>query len=104
MMTPTISQPGPGDTKEDFWLEERFWGHRLWDQQSPWLVFLEFLCVAESAHRSQGLFDAAKSRYPFAYHPYLRLHLRNIMFNGEQQLLTIAEKVPEECFRVEGVA
>lgn len=98
MMTPTISQPGPGDTKsESFWLEEQFWGHRLWDQQSPWLVFLEFLNVAESAYRSQSLFDAAKSRYPFSYHPYLRLHLRNIMFNGEQQLLTTAEKVSDSA-------
>jgi hypothetical protein len=98
MMTPTTSCPGPGDTKsEDFWLEERFWGHRLWDQQSPWLVFLEFLNVAESAFRSQTLFDVSKSHYPFAYYPYLRLHLRNIMFNGEQQLQTIAEKVTDSA-------
>jgi len=95
-MTPTTRQPGFGDTKEDFWIEERYWGHRLWDQQSPWLLFLEFLCVAEHAQRSHVLFDAAKSQYPFAYHPYLRLHLRNILFNGEQKLIEIAEKVPDD--------
>jgi hypothetical protein len=98
MMTPTTSRPGAGETRsEAFWLEEQIWGHRLWDQQSPWLVFLEFLSVAESAYRSDSLFDPAKSRYPFAYYPYLRLHLRNIMFNGEQQLLTIAEKVRDSA-------
>ena len=95
MITPTISQPGPGEIKEDYWIEERYWGHRLWDQQSPWLVFLEFLCVAEFEHRSGELFNAATSRYPFAYHPYLRLHLRNILFNGEQQLLAIATRTPD---------
>ena len=25
------------------WLDEQIWGHRLWDSQSPWLIFLEFL-------------------------------------------------------------
>lgn len=95
-MTPTINAPGLGDTREDFWIEERYWGHRLWDQQSPWLLFLEFLCVAEYAHRSDTLFNAAKSRYPFAYHPYLRLHLRNILFNGEQKMREIAETVPDD--------
>ena len=96
MMTPTTNRPGLGDTRsEAFWLEEQIWGHRLWDQQSPWLVFLEFLNVAESAYRAHALFDPAKSQYPFSYHPYLRLHLRNIMFNGEQHLLTIAERTPD---------
>ncbi len=46
------------------WLEEKFWGHRLWDQQSPWLTFLEFLCVAASALRNGYLFDFDKSQYP----------------------------------------
>jgi hypothetical protein len=97
MLTPTKNQPGPGEIKEDFWVEERYWGHRLWDQQSPWLLFLEFLTVAEYAHRSAELFVPAKAQYPFAYHPYLRLHLRNILFNGEQKLAELAERVPDSA-------
>lgn len=97
MMTPTKSQPGPGEIKEDFWVEERYWGHRLWDQQSPWLLFLEFLTVAEHSHRSGELFDPAKAQYPFAYHPFLRLHLRNILFNGEQKLAELADRVPDSA-------
>jgi hypothetical protein len=91
----TSHSPGPGEIKEDFWVEERFWGHRLWDQQSPWLLFLEFLSVAEHAHRNGDLFQSDKAQYPFSYHPYLRLHLRNILFNGEQKLAEIAERIPD---------
>ncbi len=75
--------------REDLWLEEQYWGHRLWDQQSPWLVFLEFLCVAESAYRHGHLFDFEKSQYPSAYSAYGRLHLRNILFNNEQNILRV---------------
>jgi len=95
MYSPTTSLPKPGDIKEDFWVEERYWGHRLWDQQSPWMLFLEFLCVAEYAHRSRCLFEPAKACYPFSYRPYSRLHLRNVLFNGEQKLAEIADKIPD---------
>ena len=33
------------------WVDEQIWGHRLWDSQSPWLIFLEFLVVAEACRR-----------------------------------------------------
>lgn len=97
MYSPTSNVPKAGEISEDFWLEERYWGHRLWDQQSPWMLFLEFLCVAEHAHRSGSLFDPAKAQYPFSYKPYSRLHLRNILFNGEQKLAELAEKVPDSA-------
>jgi hypothetical protein len=73
------------------WLEERFWGHRLWDQQSPWLTFLEFLCVAASAHSAGHLFNFEKSQYPSEYYAFGRVHLRNILFNNEQQISRIAD-------------
>jgi len=87
--TPT---PSTADReRENMWLEEKFWGHRLWDQQSPWLTFLEFLCVAASALRNGYLFDFGKSQYPSEYIAYGRIHLRNILFNNEQQISRIAE-------------
>jgi len=90
-MIPVATQhvPKPSGRREDLWLEERYWGHRLWDQQSPWLVFLEFLGVAESAHRHGHLFDFEKSQYPAAYYAYGRIHLRNILFNNERNLLRV---------------
>lgn len=86
---PTKSPADLSRRREDLWLEEQYWGHRLWDQQSPWMVFLEFLCVAESASRHGQLFDFEKSQYPSAYYAHARLHLRNILFNNEQNLLRI---------------
>jgi hypothetical protein len=90
-MMPVFTErvPAPMDRREDIWLEEKYWGHRLWDQQSPWLLFLEFICVAESAHRHGHLFDFNKSQYPASYRPYARIHLRNILFNNEQYLIRI---------------
>src|SRR5437899_9158433 len=88
----TEKLPAPNDRREDLWLEERYWGHRLWDQQSPWLVFLEFFCVAESAYRNGHLFDREKSEYPSWYKPYWRIHLRNILFNNQQNLVRIDQE------------
>jgi hypothetical protein len=85
----TTKVPTQSDRREDLWLEEKYWGHRLWDQQSPWLIFLEFLCVAESAYRNGQLFDFEKSQYPSSYYAYSRIHLRNVLFNNEQYLLKI---------------
>ena len=74
------------------WLEEAHYGHRLWDQQSPWLVFLEFLCVANSAHQAGTMFDFEHSKYSaFEFTAYGRIHLRNILFNNEQLLSRMAK-------------
>jgi len=65
------------------WLDEQIWGHRIWDNQSPWLLFLEFLTVAESCLRDNRLFNEGSSHYPLLFQPYQRLYLRNILFNNE---------------------
>ncbi|MFP5245157.1 MAG: hypothetical protein ACLGH0_00590, partial [Thermoanaerobaculia bacterium] len=90
---PTTRIPAAADRREDLWLEEQYWGHRLWDQQSPWLIYLEFFCFAESAFRSGQLFDFDGSQYPASYRPYARIHLRNILFNNEQRIQTIADTI-----------
>lgn len=93
---PTSCIPAAADRHEDLWLEEQYWGHRLWDQQSPWLIYLEFFCVAESAYRSGQLFDFDASQYPKAsYRPYARIHLRNILYNNEQRIHAIADAIPD---------
>ena len=30
------------------WVDEAIWGHRLYNDQTPWLVFLEFLAIFRS--------------------------------------------------------
>ena len=92
-ITSKVPVPTAADReRESMWLEEKFWGHRLWDQQSPWLTFLEFLCAAASAHRADHLFDFEKSQFPSEYIAFGRVHLRNILFNNEQQISRFAEK------------
>ena len=65
------------------WLEEQIWGHRIWDNQSPWLLFLEFLTIAEACLREKILFDEGGKYYPLQFYPYQRLYLRNVLFNNE---------------------
>lgn len=89
----------PAPHREDhrdnkMWVDEQIWGHRLWDSQSPWLLFLEFLTVAESCHREGRLLDERGVHYPLEFRPYKRLHLRNILFNNEE-LFQIAERFPD---------
>ena len=65
------------------WLDEQIWGHRILDSQSPWLLFLEFLTVAEACLRENRLFDEGGVYYPLQFRPYQRLYLRNILFNNQ---------------------
>lgn len=91
-LTANIPQPARAEEqREDMFLEEQYWGHRLWDAQSPWLTFLEFLGVAQSAFADGQLFDIGKSQYPSMYKARGRIYLRNILFNNEQLISRIAQ-------------
>lgn len=95
MVDPAAILPPPH--REDYrdnkmWLDEQIWGHRLWDSQSPWMLFLEFLTVAEANYRTNQLFDGLTPQ--LLYRPYRRLHLRNILFNNEP-LFQIDERYPD---------
>ena len=68
------------------WAEESLFGHRLWARQTPWLLFLEFLNVAEAFLREgkDALFSGTD---PEALRPYkmrYRMGLRNILYNSEE--------------------
>jgi hypothetical protein len=77
------------------WVDEQIWGHRLWDSQSPWLIFLEFLTVAESKHRDGTLFDQSAATSGLSFRPSKRLYLRNILYNNEA-LFQIAERYSDD--------
>ncbi len=66
------------------WVDEQIWGHRLWDAQTPWLLFLEFLSVAEACNRQGRLLHETGKYYPLVFHPYKRMYLRNILFNNAE--------------------
>ncbi|NWJ47090.1 MAG: hypothetical protein HXX08_14615 [Chloroflexi bacterium] len=88
--SPSGLRPNKKDHKIDLWLDEQIWGHRIWDSQSPWLVFLEFLNVAEARHR-QGQLFSDNAPYPLRYRPRQRMYLRNILFNNDE-VFRIAEE------------
>ena len=69
--------PVPKNFKEDknikIWVDEAIWGHRFYDDQTPWLVFLEFLCVFRARHktgnalnepRQEGIHENIRYRVP----------------------------------------
>lgn len=79
------SNPQRDHRKNTPWLDEHIWGHRLYDSQSAWLIFMEFLSLAEGLQvENKTLQDSAP--YPLAFRPAQRLHLRNIMFNSDEAM------------------
>lgn len=79
-----VPPPHPGDHNVTLWLDEQIWGHRLWDAQTPWLLFLEFLNVADGARRAGALLEGAGGDAAMTFRPYRRMFLRNILFNNDK--------------------
>src|SRR5687768_5934552 len=73
------------------WLDEYMWGHRLFDSQSPWLVFLEFLTVAEGLSRESRLLTD-NAVYPLTFKPAPRMYLRNILFSSDEAMRAANEE------------
>lgn len=93
----SLPPPNPNDHPDNkMWVDEQIWGHRLWDSQSPWLIFLEFLSVAEACHRDGRLLDDQGRPYPLSYRPNKRLYLRNILYNNEA-IFRIAERCADNA-------
>ena len=62
--------------------EEAIWGHRLWYRETPWLLFLEFLNIAEAFHQQGALFVADLSKPLVLHRFHQRIALRNVLFNN----------------------
>jgi hypothetical protein len=82
-LTAVAPPPHAADHNTSMWVDEQIWGHRLWDSQSPWLIFLEFLNVAEARLREGRLLDEGEGFASLVYRPYRRMALRNLLFNNE---------------------
>ncbi|TDL50362.1 hypothetical protein E2R60_22780 [Paenibacillus dendritiformis] len=78
--------PRPAKIDADMWVDEAIWGHRLYDEQTPWLCFMEFLNVLQSELEAGRPFVEAEPN-KLAYSPKSRLYLRNILFNNPQLTL-----------------
>jgi hypothetical protein len=99
MIDPTAILPPPSRNDHpdiELWLDEQLWGHRLWDNETAWLVFLEFLNVAEACHREQKLLTVDSASYPNTFRPHKRMFLRNIVFNNEV-IFRVAERHSDDA-------
>lgn len=62
------------------WVDEAIWGHRLYDEQTPWFIYLEFMNVYSYVRAQDTVFQETEFN-TLSYVPAHRLYLRNILFN-----------------------
>lgn len=86
--------PRPRETDTSMWVDESIWGHRLYNEQTPWMTFLEFVGILQSELESGRPF-AEVERNGLKYSPRSRLFLRNILFNNPR-LEAILEEYPDD--------
>lgn len=77
------------------WVDEAIWGHRLYDEQLPWMVFLEFLNVFHHEADKGRAFTEPGGLNTLKYRAAHRLHLRNILFNNPH-LAEVRQIYPNE--------
>lgn len=79
MRSASLSPPEKVDT--DLWLDEAIWGHRIYNEQTPWMTLLEMLGVLATR---QGLkpFCEVDGFGGVEYRPVRRMALRNVLFNN----------------------
>jgi hypothetical protein len=63
------------------WVDEAIWGHRLYDEQTPWLTMLEFFGVLQAEHTA-GRTLREEGFNTLSYRPQHQLRLRNLLFNN----------------------
>lgn len=81
--------PRPNRIDSSMWVDEAIWGHRLYDEQTPWLCIMEFLNVLQSEYKRGRAFHEEKFN-SLRYNTYPRMYLRNILFNNPR--MEIIEK------------
>jgi hypothetical protein len=82
------------------WVDEAIWGHRLYDEQSPWMVLLEFLNVLYYELGKGRAFEESAGFNTLKYQAAQRLHLRNILFN-DPYLAEVRVEFPHDTNRWE---
>ena len=84
-MKSRLEAPAKYRSDVNVWVDEAIWGHRLYNDQTPWLVFLEFLAIFQSRN-SEGLALNENRRdgghETFTYHMPRLIPLRLLIFNN----------------------
>jgi hypothetical protein len=78
----TYFPPQPGQDVK-IWADEQIWGHRLHDEQTPWLTMLEFLTILLH-HRDHPLQGYSEPTDRLRYRAQQQLRLRHVLFNSPE--------------------
>ncbi|MBI4524597.1 MAG: hypothetical protein HY695_12385 [Deltaproteobacteria bacterium] len=78
----SLPPPDSYDQSSSMWVDEAIWGHRLYDEQLPWMVLLEFLNVFHHEVEKGRAFEEPNGLNTLKYRAAHRLYLRNILFNN----------------------
>lgn len=84
-MNTRLEAPAKYRSDVNVWVDEAIWGHRLYNDQTPWLVFLEFLAIFQSRHvEGKALNEIRRdgSHESFTYHISRLIPLRELVFNN----------------------
>jgi len=73
--------PSKATYKTELWIDEAIWGHRLYDEQTPWMIVLEMLGVLVTRVGLEP-FCEQPEHAGLLYKPVRRLALRMMMFNA----------------------
>jgi len=84
-MNSRLEAPAKYRSDVNVWVDEAIWGHRLYNDQTPWLVFLEFLAIfqsrsAEGRALNENSPDGRHETFTY-YIPRL-IPLRQLVFNN----------------------
>ena len=74
--------PRPDKIDSELWIDEAIWGHRLYNEQTPWLVLLELLGVLAHQVAAGRPFQEDTPFGGVDYDVPWRMALRNILFNN----------------------
>lgn len=93
-----LSRPSDDSIEPSLWIDEAIWGHRLYDEQVPWLALLEMLGILRAASESGEAFREPNGLNKLTYNARHLLFLRNIVFNNPG-VTTIARRAPDDAAR-----
>lgn len=98
-MTAVLPRPAHHEDRAggpEIWVDEAIWGHRLYDEQTPWLTLLEFLGVLNSQH-VEGLTLKETAPNTLSYRPQIQLRLRNLLFNNPHIAPVLASQQSDDA-------
>ena len=84
-MNSRLEAPARYRSDVNVWVDEAIWGHRLYNDQTPWLVFLEFLAIFQSRNsEGRALNENGRdgAHETFTYHIPRLIPLRQLIFNN----------------------